>query len=106
MHEHELYNVGEVVKTPYVKNPFRFTSYLTIDWIITNRVSFWAVGYYQPNLTLLDDFRSIFETGIEIWILGKLYLNMDFSYRYNNQPVGDVKQYDVVVNNGIRLTIP
>jgi len=106
MHEHELYNIGEANKIEVVKNPFRFTSYLTIDWTISHRVNFWAVGYYQPNLTLLDDFRSILESGIEVWILGKLYLTVDFSYRYNKQPVGDVKHYDVVVTNGVRLTIP
>ncbi len=106
MYEREVYKVGEVEKVEVIKHPYRVTTYLTLDWTVSDRVSCWAVGYYQPNMESIHDFRSIFESGIEIWIIGKLYLNVNVSYRYNNEPVGDVKGYDFVLKNGFRLTLP
>ncbi len=104
MYEHEIYGLpdDEEIK----KETFRMTSYLTIDWKLTQRISFWAIGYYQPNVSQIQDFRGILDTGIEIWMIGKLYFSIDFSYRYNNEPVGDVKKYDLLFKNGLRLTIP
>ena len=106
MYEREVYAVGENKEEEVIKDPFRLTTYLTLDWTLSDRVNAWAVGYFQPNIKKVHDFRAIFETGIEIWIIGKLYLNTELSYRYNNEPVGDVKHYDTVITNGVRLTIP
>ena len=106
MYEREVYDIGKGEKNEVITDPFRVTSYLTLDWMLSDRVNCWAVGYFQPNIEKIHDFRSIFETGIEVWIIGKVYLNVELSYRYNNEPVGDVKHYDVVINNGVRVTIP
>ncbi len=106
MFEHEVYNVADQENPEIVLNPFRITSYLTLDWAISNRVSCWAICYYQPNVSKFSDFRSIVETGMEIWIIGKLYFTFDLSYRYNNEPVGDVKKYDVLLKNGLRFSFP
>ncbi len=107
MFEHEVYNVGEGEnKTQKTLEPVRITSYLTLDWAISDRISAWAVGYYQPNIRKIHDFRSIVEAGMEIWLIEKLYFTIDLSYRYNNEPVGDVKNYDIVIKNGLRLTLP
>jgi hypothetical protein len=82
------------------------SSYITFDWNISSRINCWAVAYYQPNITKISDFKGILETGMEIWIIGKLYFTVDLSYRYNNQPVGDVKRYDTVIKNGLRYSFP
>lgn len=105
-YEHEVYDVvtEETVKTE--KNTFRVSSYLTFDWNISSRINCWAVVYYQPNIKKISDFRGIMETGMEIWIIGKLHFTIDLSYRYNNQPIGDVKRYDTVIKNGLRYSFP
>ncbi|MBE0654070.1 MAG: DUF481 domain-containing protein [Bacteroidales bacterium] len=106
MFEHEVYEVGEGEKTIVTLNPFRVTSYLTLDWDISEMINAWGVVYYQPDIVKIHNFRSIVETGIEIWLIGKLFFTFDMSYRYNNEPVGDVKNYDITIKNGLRLSIP
>jgi hypothetical protein len=106
MHERETYDLGTPEDNLVKLDPFRISTYLTFDWTISNRMNCWAVVYFQPNTERFKDFRTVVETGIEIWLVGKLYLSTDLSYRYNNEPVGDVKSYDVVIKNGLRLSIP
>ena len=106
MYEHEVYDVLNEEGLIVTLNPIRISSYLTIDWNISSRVNWWAVGYFQPNVEYFKDFRAVVETGMEIWVIGRLYFTIDFSYRYNNRPVGDVRHYDVVVKNGLRYSVP
>ncbi len=106
MYEREIYKVGEIEKMIIKKEPVRLTSYLTFDWTVSDRINFWAVGYYQPNINKFSDFRALIDSGLEISLIRKLYLSVDFSYRFNNEPVGDVKKYDLAIKNGLRLTIP
>jgi len=106
MYEHEVYDVYNEKDLIITSNLVRMTSYLTLDWNISSRINWWAVAYYQPNVKSLNDFRGIAETGMEIWVIGRLYFTVDVSYRYNNQPVGDVKHYDLMVKNGLRYSVP
>jgi hypothetical protein len=106
MYEHEVYEIGEGDKTTVIKNPVRITSYLTLDWAINERINAWGVIYFQPHITSIHNFRTVAETGMEIWLLSRLYFTIDMSYRYNNEPIGDVTNYDIVIKNGLRLTIP
>lgn len=106
MYEHEVYDVQDAEGLVIRKDPIRISSYLTIDWNISSRVNWWAVGYFQPNVEYFKDFRSIVETGVEIWVIGRLYFTVDFSYRYNNRPVGDVEHFDMTIKNGLRYSVP
>lgn len=106
MYEHEVYNVQETESLTSTYNSLRVNTYLTFDLSLSNRINLWAVGYFQPNLVSLNDFRTVVETGLEILIIGRLFLTMDLSYRYNNQPVGDVSKYDLVFKNGLRFSVP
>lgn len=106
MYEHEVYEVGEGEKTIVTLDPVRVSSYLTLDWDISDRINAWGVIYFQPDIINIHNYRSVVETGIEIWLISKLYFTFDLSYRFNNEPVGDVKNYDIVINNGLRLSIP
>jgi hypothetical protein len=105
-YEHEVYDVATEESLKSELNNVRVSSYITFDWNISSRINCWAVAYYQPNITKISDFRGIMETGMEIWLIGKLYFTIDLSYRYNNQPVGDVKRYDTVIKNGLRYSFP
>ncbi|MCD4697356.1 MAG: DUF481 domain-containing protein [Bacteroidales bacterium] len=106
MYEYEVYDINTEETTNITLDPFRLSTYLTLDWTLSGRVNLWAVGYFQPNIKSIKDFRSVIETGMEIWVIDKLYFIVDFSYRYNNIPVGDVKNYDLVIKNGLRYSIP
>jgi hypothetical protein len=106
MYEREVYNIGTEVEELVIKEPLRVTSYLTLDYAISERINCWAVGYFQPKIDRLDNFKAVFETGMEIWVIGRLFFTVDLSYRFNNEPVGDVEKYDLLIKNGLRLTIP
>jgi hypothetical protein len=106
MYEHEVYDIVSNEVTKLTKDLVRFSSYLTLDWNITNRINCWVVGYFQPDINNISDFKSVIETGIEIGIIGKLYFTIDLSYRYNSKPVGDVKNYDTALKNGLRFSFP
>jgi hypothetical protein len=106
MYEHEAYDVPNEGDLTTVTNRFRISSYLTLDWNISDRISMWMVTYYQPNVLKIHDFRMIMETGMEIWLIGRLYFSIDFSYKYNNEPIGDVEKYDTVIKNGLRYSVP
>lgn len=106
MYEYEAYDTGEVNKGRLVKEPLRLTSYLTVDWVLSERVNLWAVGYYQPAAADFSDFRIVAETGMEVNIIGKLFFTADVGYRFNSDPVGNVENYDLVIKNGIRLSFP
>lgn len=106
MYEHEEYDFEEGDNQLTVTNRYRISSYLTLDWNVSDRINMWMVAYYQPNILEIYDFRAILETGIEIWLIGRLYFSVDFSYRYNNVPVGDVEKYDMVIKNGLRYSVP
>lgn len=106
MYEREIYSVPDEESLTITMDPVRINSYLTLDLDITRRINIWAVGYFQPNVQSLSDFRAIVETGLEIWVIGRLYFTFDVSYRYNNRPVGDVYHYDLVLKNGLRYSIP
>ena len=106
MYEREIYDTGGETENLVKKEPLRITSYLTLDYAISERINCWVVGYYQPKIDRLDNFKAVFETGMEIWIIGKLFFTFDLGYRFISEPVGDVKKYDVTVKNGLRVTLP
>lgn len=105
-YEHEVFDVSTDEVLFHEINTFRVSSYITFDWNISSRINCWAVAYYQPKFKKIADFRGVMETGMQIWVIGKLYFTIDLSYRYNNQPVGDVKRYDTVIKNGLRYSFP
>lgn len=106
MYEHEVHDIQSGEFLTNTSNLFRLTSYLTLEWSISNRINLWAVGYYQPAFTQFSNFKFIMESGMEILVIGQLFFTIDMSYRYNSVPVGDVKNYDIVINNGLRFTFP
>jgi hypothetical protein len=106
MYEREVYNIGTDEEDLVKKEPLRISSYLTLDYAISERINCWAVGYFQPKFSNFNDFKVMLETGMEIWIIGKLFFTVDMGYRFNSEPVGEVKKYDLMIKNGIRLTIP
>ncbi|MFU8843635.1 MAG: DUF481 domain-containing protein [Bacteroidales bacterium] len=106
MYEREVYNVGLETEELVKKEPLRISSYLTFDYAISERINCWVVGYYQPKIDRFDNFKAVLEAGMEISIIGRLFFTFDLGYRFISEPVGDVEKYDVVIKNGLRVTIP
>lgn len=103
MFEHEYYNT-----TPEDRrfDRLRSTNYLTVDFRFDDRSTLRAVTYYQPLPADPGDFRVVSETALGFAITRALTFTTTLSYRYNSRPVLDVREFDLHLRSGIRLSLP
>jgi hypothetical protein len=102
MYEMENYNLDmERVD----RDNWRSTNFISIDWLIKEKLNLTGVLYYQPALKNLKDFRVAAEAGLEFAIAKSVQFIFQINYRYNNIPVTDVKKFDLSVENGIRIEL-
>jgi hypothetical protein len=100
MFENEKYNDSGSSKT----NLIRSTNYLTFKWIINDVVSLISVNYFQFDLKRIHDYRLISDTGLNFLITENLFYNSTVTYRFDNEPVRDVKNFDIELTNGITFS--
>lgn len=100
MFENEKHNIPI---TP-ITNLFRSTNYLTIKWQINDTFSFIIINYFQFDIERFRDFRLVSDTGLNFLITQNLTFNSSVSYRFDNEPVKDVKNYDLELTNGITFS--
>jgi putative salt-induced outer membrane protein YdiY len=98
--ENEQYDISASPET----NLIRSTNYLTLKWIINDIVSFISINYFQFDVEKIHDYRLISDTGLNFLITKNLSFNSSVSYRYDNEPVPDVKNYDLELTNGITFS--
>jgi len=102
MYETEEYDVDEGTVSKYL---WRSTNFLSVDWLIKEKLNLTGVIYYQPAFKNFSNYRISSELGFEFAIARSLYFIVDFTGRYNSIPVTDVKKYDFSIENGIRIEI-
>ncbi len=100
MFENEKYNIPVSPQT----NLFRSTNYLTFKWTITNTVSFITINYFQFDVEKFHDFRFTSDSGIDFVITKNLEFNSSISYRFDNEPVPCVRNFDLELSNGITFS--
>jgi hypothetical protein len=100
MFENEKYNIAVFSET----NLIRSTNYLTLKWQVNNTVSFITMNYFQFDVKRNNDYRLISETGLNFLITENLSYNSAISFRYDNEPVPNVKDYDLELTNGITFS--
>jgi hypothetical protein len=100
MYEQENYNMDP---ENIDRRLWRSTNFVSFDWLKQKRMSFTGVVYYQPAFNNFSDFRVAAETTLEFSIVRKLFFTVQFTYKYNNLPVTDVKKYDLSLENGLRF---
>lgn len=97
MFENERHNVSISSET----NLIRSTNYLTIKWQIDNSISFITINYFQFDIERFRDHRLVSDTGLNFLITKNLSFNSSVSYRFDNEPVENVKNFDLELTNGI-----
>lgn len=102
MYEREQYNLNPDLVETYL---WRGANFASFDWLITEKLNLNGVVYYQPAFEDFSDFRVSAEAGFEFAIAKQLYFIFAISYKYNNKPITDVKQFDLSIDNGIRFEI-
>lgn len=100
MFENELYDISVSPET----NLFRSTNYLTIKWQVNEGFSFIAINYFQFDVERLNDYRIVSDTGVNFLITKNLSFNSSLSWRFDNEPVEGVKNYDLELTNGITFS--
>ena len=100
MYEYEYYKDPEEGK----KRLFRSTNYISVKWIIDERLLFNLIGYYQPSLKRISDFRVLVANSV-IVSLSKLFsIKISVDYRFDNKPPSAIKKYDLGISNGLFLS--
>ncbi len=84
---------------------WRSTNFISVDWLIKQKLNLTGVMYYQPSFANFSDFRIAADAGFEFAIAKSLFFIFNLTYRYNNIPVTDVKPFDISIHNGIRIEI-
>ncbi len=102
MYETENYTLDESTVDRY---DWRWTNFISFDWLIKKKLNFTGVIYYQPAFADFNNYRITAETGLEFRIAKSVNFIVEFNYRYNNMPVTKVEKFDLSLINGIRIEI-
>ncbi|MBR9978099.1 MAG: DUF481 domain-containing protein [Bacteroidetes bacterium] len=103
MFEHEHYTTHP---SDVVYDRLRSTNYLTLNSTFDSRTALRIIAYYQPLLQRIGDYRLISDASLEFRLTTALTFTLTTSYRYNSNPVLNVRQYDLHIRNGLRITLP
>jgi len=83
------------------KNLFRSTNYVSGKFLINELVDFFLISYYQVAVNSITDFRILMDCGLTIKLWKKISLDVKVEYRYDNEPLPQIKDYDINITNGI-----
>lgn len=84
-------------------NLFRNTNYLSFMVNIGKTTEFTTAAYFQPALRDFNNFRVLNETRFAFKIAGNFSFFVSLLYRFDSQPVKNVKQYDLSLQNGFKI---
>jgi len=68
----------------------RFDGYMSLNFQITDNISFGNITYYQPNFENFDDYRVSSETSIKFKITNALKFKVSYQTTYDSDPPEDV----------------
>jgi|GEM_PF-700828 len=88
------------------KDLVRSTNFVSLDWMIKEKLNLTSVLYYQPAFNNINDFRLAAWLTFDFALFKRFYFIFQVWYKYNNRPVNDTKPYDVSIENGIRFVFP
>lgn len=101
MMEFEEYNLPATSNHPATVKDFRFSSYLSLSYSISDNAKFLSTSYYQPLLKDFSDTKLITENSLETKIDDSFKLIMRFSARFDNFPPDGRKKLDTTTKVGI-----
>lgn len=100
MYENEKYNIPVSPGSDLVRS----TNYLTFKWQINQGFSFITINYFQFDTARLSDHRFITDTSLNFLIIKNFSFSSALSYRFDNEPVPDVMNFDLEFTNGITFS--
>ena len=79
----------------------RSTNYVVLRWAVDDRLALSSTAYFQVDTGSLSDYRIIWDGGLSITVYRRLALNLKVNLRYDSEPPGDIKPYDIELTNGL-----
>ncbi len=84
-----------------IVNLLRSTNYVVLRWTADDRLVLFSTAYFQVDTGSLSDYRIIWDGGLSITLFHRLALNLKVDLRYDSEPPGEVKSYDIELTNGL-----
>lgn len=88
--------------TDRIERNHRGNVYLSVGVPLGKIVHFDAIGYFQPNLKRIADFRTSVETTVDVRITKSLSLLLSYSLVYDGSPPEGMRNTFYDLENGLR----
>ncbi|MGM0477754.1 MAG: DUF481 domain-containing protein [Bacteroidota bacterium] len=82
-----------------VNRHHRLNTVVTFGWPIRENISLNLIGYYQPDLARMKDFRVSTEAGINIQIFKRFTLKYSMAWFYDQEPPEGIRNIFYTFNN-------
>ena len=82
----------------------RVSSYISVAASRQGRYAITSTTYVQPSAERLGNIRVLNETELAVSITTSLALTTTVNYRYDAEPPVDIKEYDLSLKQGLRVT--
>ena len=86
-----------------VNKDIRLSSYLQLDFDITQRIQFLTTTYIQPNIQQFADFKLSTESQLNFEITKNLSITNTLEVIYDTYPPYGVKEFSYRLKNGIKF---
>jgi putative salt-induced outer membrane protein YdiY len=101
-----MYEMEEINQNPTaVTEILRSTNYLTLLWKPSENFLLNSVTYFQVDVNRLADHRVLNDTNLNFKITESVKFVFSLSYRYDSEPPGSIKPYDLELKNGITFEL-
>ncbi len=97
MFEYEELSAGDIAR------PVRSSNYVSVRLGEGNRLKLTATSYVQPAVSDWGDLRVLTEIELTVIIASDFSFTHSLSYRYDSEPPAGVKEYDLKLQNGLKL---
>lgn len=101
MYEIEKYDLQINSIHPANRYANRMSSYITFEIKIQENLGITSITYYQPEISMFDDYRVLSDNSLSV-ALGKVIdLNINFSLRFDSNPPDNIEDLDTATKVGI-----
>lgn len=88
--------------TGVVNRAMRLSQYISVGFPFAKIFTVDAIAYYQPDLSLWQDFRTSIEARLEVRITAKLTLELRQNVVYDSHPPEGIRHVFYNLSNGVR----
>jgi hypothetical protein len=100
MYEQELLEDAAGTQTDKLKGSL----YTSFTYTLDERINFTHTTYYQPDLTVLTEYRIASETGLELKFTGNFSFLVTWNLTFDSHPPEDIPGLFYTLRNGIKYS--